>query len=224
MKQTKERPGVMVYFHLVEPLAALDDVQYGKLMRALMEYARFGTVPQFQDPMLALLWGYFRNAADVDQERYDQRCAQAREAIAKRWGKDTTVYERIPNTNTDTTTEANTNSDTDTKAAAEAPTHASAAANTATKTNPETTTQTSAQTETPTQAGTAPPPLLMEPVATPPRMANSPSWAKMRQASVLRREGEEHEAWREAQIAAITKENQRQWAEARSKRQREAAP
>ncbi len=201
MGKNKERPGVMVYFHLMEPLSAMEDDQFGRMIRSLMEYAQYGIIPQFDDPAMTIAWGYLRHAADVDKERYAERCARAKEAIAKRWGKDTGVYDRIPNTETDTDPSAEANK----KATADAQTQASAVAGT----------------QTTGKAGAAPPPVLMEPVATPPRMANSPSWAKMRQASVLRREGEDHEAWRQAQMEAFTAENERLRQAIRMKRQAE---
>ncbi len=98
MNKTKERPGVMVYFHLMEPLAALSDQDFGDIIRALMAYAQYGVIPEFTDPGKQIAWGYLRHAADVDQERYDRRCAQAREASQKRWGKDADGCQRYPNT------------------------------------------------------------------------------------------------------------------------------
>ena len=59
----------------------------------------------------------------------------------------------------------------------------------------------------------------MEPLETPPEMANSPSWQRMAQASRYRRDDAAHEAWREAQIAEITRQNEALRAEARAKRQ-----
>ncbi len=47
MKNNKERPGVMIYFHLFDMLRLLDTRQVGEMMLALMEYARDGVEPRF---------------------------------------------------------------------------------------------------------------------------------------------------------------------------------
>ncbi len=172
MKQTKERPGVMVYFHLTEPLTDLNDSQFGRLMRALLEYAQYGVVPQFDEQLLTILWGFFRHASDVDKERYDQRCASARAAVNKRWGKDTAEYDpeqTIPKT------EENTQAQT--KAAADAHTQAPAAAD--------------KQTETVSDPKTAADPTHPTPA---PSQNMSPAWGKMMNALYRLEQDKQQEA------------------------------
>ncbi len=120
MNKTKERPGVMVYFHLMEPLAALSDGDFGDMIRALMAYAQYGVIPEFTDPGKQIAWGYLRHAADVDQERYDRRCAQAREASQKRWSKDADECQRYPNTETISQADKKADADAQTQASASA--------------------------------------------------------------------------------------------------------
>ena len=217
MEKTKQRPGVMVYFHLTEPLRCLPREDFADLMWAVLDYAQYGVLPQFENPMLQMSWGYLQHAADVDKERYELRCQNAKAAIQKRWSKqeDTNVYDRIPkipytNTQADTDTHTDTNADAD----ADADTQASASASTQT----ETTADTDPNTGEDLQRAEVGPAAGEEPLATPPKMTNSVSWAKMQAASVGRRRGEELERWRQEQLAEITRQNEAIRAEARAKK------
>ena len=123
MQKNKQRPGVMMYFHLVRPMKCLSKEQFSDLIWALLDYAEFGALPVFEDPMLQMSWGYLQHAADVDLERYETRCKNARDAIEKRWHGtgDTNVYDGIPNMpNTNTKAEADTNTKGKSKADADA--------------------------------------------------------------------------------------------------------
>ena len=194
MKNSKERPGVMLYFHLFDMLKLMDPQQVGEMMLALMAYARDGVEPQFQDLVMQIVWVNMKNASDVDKERYAERCKNAKAAIEKRWNKqeDTNVYERIPpytnDTNNNTNTEAEPVTETNTKADADAITQASASAETETKK------------ETP---AAAPQRREMPPLETPPAMANSPSYQRMVEASKHRLTPEEHEQRKVALIQQL---------------------
>ena len=223
MEKTKQRPGVMVYFHLTEPLRCLPREDFADLMWAVLDYAQYGVLPQFENPMLQMSWGYLQHAADVDKERYEERCAQAKVASAKRWGKDATGTDRmrtVPKYNTNT--QADTDTHTDTNADADANTQASASASTQTETTPNTDPNTPEE----GQRAEVGPAAGEEPLATPPKMTNSESWAKMQAAAVGRRRGEELERWREEQLAEITRQNEALRAEARAKKaaQRSGTP
>ena len=135
MQKNKQRPGVMMYFHLVRPMKCLSKEQFSDLIWALLDYAEFGALPVFEDPMLQMSWGYLQHAADVDLERYEKKKKNARDAIEKRWHGtgDTNVYDGIPNIpNTNTKAEAVTNTKGKSKADADAHTNASASAKTQT--------------------------------------------------------------------------------------------
>ena len=189
VKQSKERPGVMVYFHLFDMLKCLDTGQVGEMMLALMAYAREGVEPAFAEQVMQVVWIGMKNAADQDKDRYEERCRNAKAAIEKRWNKEhTDEYERMPpytkDTNNNTTTETNTN----TKADADAITQASASAETETKK------------ETPAAASQR---REIPPLETPPAMANSPSYQRMVEASKHRLTPEEHEQRKAALIQQL---------------------
>lgn len=73
------RPGIMLYFDILEPIKVLPDADKGRLLVAMLEYGRFGTVPEF-DGMLALAWGFVRPKLDRDEEAYENSKVQRKYA------------------------------------------------------------------------------------------------------------------------------------------------
>lgn len=65
------RPGVMLYFDMLEPIRVLPDADKGRLLVAILEYGKEGIVPQF-DGMLALAWGFVRPKIDRDLQEYER--------------------------------------------------------------------------------------------------------------------------------------------------------
>lgn len=77
------RPGIMLYFDILEPIRVLPDADKGKLLLAMLEYGRDGIVPEF-DGMLALAWGFVRPKLDKDQEEYNRTVLKRMYATACR--------------------------------------------------------------------------------------------------------------------------------------------
>ena len=130
MKNSKERPGVMLYFHLFDMLKLMDPQQVGEMMLALMAYAKDGTEPCFAEQVMQVVWVSMKNASDVDREHYEMKRQRAIKGASKRWHEEAMLndaYDAINNNNTET--ETTTETDTDTKADADAITTASASAN-----------------------------------------------------------------------------------------------
>ena len=65
------RPGIMLYFDILEPIKVLPDADKGRLLVAMLEYGQHGTVPEF-DGMLALAWGFVKPKIDKDSEEYNK--------------------------------------------------------------------------------------------------------------------------------------------------------
>ena len=65
------RPGIMLYFDILEPIKVLPDADKGRLLVAMLEYGKNGTVPVF-DGMLALAWGFVKPKIDKDSEEYNR--------------------------------------------------------------------------------------------------------------------------------------------------------
>ena len=69
------RPGIMLYFDILEPIKVLPDADKGRLLVAMLEYGQCGTVPEF-DGMLALAWGFVKPNLDRDEEAYEKAKVQ----------------------------------------------------------------------------------------------------------------------------------------------------
>ena len=65
------RPGIMLYFDILEPIKVLPDAEKGRLLVAMLEYGKNGTIPEF-DGMLALAWGFVKPKIDKDSEEYNR--------------------------------------------------------------------------------------------------------------------------------------------------------
>lgn len=136
MQNNKQRPGVMMYFHLLRPMKCLNKEQFADLVWALLDYAELGVLPVFEDPVLSISWGYLQHAADVDLERYEARRRNAKSAAEKRWNStdDADPCHRMPTMPyTDTKAQPDTKTKSKSKADADAPTQASASAKTQTE-------------------------------------------------------------------------------------------
>ena len=73
------RPGIMLYFDILEPIKVLPDADKGRLLVAMLEYGQSGTVPAF-DGMLALAWGFVKPNLDRDEEAYQNAVVQRKYA------------------------------------------------------------------------------------------------------------------------------------------------
>ena len=64
------RPGIMIYFDILEPVKMLSDADRGRLLMAMLEYGRDGVVPKLEGP-LAIVWSFIQPKIDRDEENYD---------------------------------------------------------------------------------------------------------------------------------------------------------
>lgn len=67
-----ERPGIILYFDMVEPLKALENEEKGQPLDAMLDYGQFGVIPKF-DGYLTVAWGFIRPKLDADAKRYRKR-------------------------------------------------------------------------------------------------------------------------------------------------------
>ena len=65
------RPGIMLYFDILEPIKVLPDADKGRLLVAMLEYGQTGVMPEF-DGMLALAWGFVKPKIDKDSDEYNR--------------------------------------------------------------------------------------------------------------------------------------------------------
>ena len=64
------RPGIMIYFDILEPIRMLSDEDKGRLLVAMLEYGRDGIVPE-RDGALGIVWSFVQPMIDKDGQRYD---------------------------------------------------------------------------------------------------------------------------------------------------------
>lgn len=73
------RPGIMLYFDILEPLKVLPDADKGRLLTAILEYGQLGAIPEF-DGMLAMAWGFIKPKLDRDGTAYEKAISQRKYA------------------------------------------------------------------------------------------------------------------------------------------------
>ena len=73
------KPGIMLYFDILDPIRVLPDADKGRLLVAMLEYGQSGKVPQFEG-MLALAWGFVQPSLDRDDEAYQNSALQRKYA------------------------------------------------------------------------------------------------------------------------------------------------
>ncbi len=84
MARQKERPGVMLYFDAIRPaIKRMDAAQCGELLRALLDYAQYGEVPEL-DPMTGLAFDMLAPKIDRDAEHYEESREQRQYAVYAR--------------------------------------------------------------------------------------------------------------------------------------------
>ena len=66
------RPGIMLYFDILEPIRRLPDAEKGQLLVAMLEYGQSGTVPKFNSFALSLAWEFIKPKIDKDSEEYNR--------------------------------------------------------------------------------------------------------------------------------------------------------
>lgn len=64
------RPGIMVYFEILEAIRELPDRDKGKLFVAMMEYGKNGVPPKLKGALSAV-WPFVRQMIDKDENRYE---------------------------------------------------------------------------------------------------------------------------------------------------------
>lgn len=73
------RPGIMLYFDILEPMRVLPDSDKGRLLVAMLEYGKDGIEPKFEG-LLALAWGFVKPKLDRDGETYENAKLQRKYA------------------------------------------------------------------------------------------------------------------------------------------------
>ncbi len=73
----------LVYFDWYEPISAFSDKDLGELMRAMFEYAKDQTEPEFSSLPLKMVFGFIKSALDRDRAAYEEKCRKNAENGSK---------------------------------------------------------------------------------------------------------------------------------------------
>lgn len=92
-----KRPGTMIYFELLTPLAALSMEERGQLFTAILEYGSVGKEPAFSG-MLHMAWLFVKQDIDQDRRKYEVKCEQnRRNANAGQWKNENGCEQPVAN-------------------------------------------------------------------------------------------------------------------------------
>ena len=80
------RESFVIRHEMGEIFDQCSDEKAGKIIKALMDFSRYGVEPAFEGD-LALVMRLMMNTLIRDNEAYEQRCKRNAEAAAKRWRK-----------------------------------------------------------------------------------------------------------------------------------------
>lgn len=83
------RPGVLFRFDLLDAIEQLDPADAGRLFVGAMRYGKLGEMPNFQNPLLSIVWAMLKPSIDADGERYAEKVLQTRYATYARETKKT---------------------------------------------------------------------------------------------------------------------------------------
>ena len=74
-KMNPEKPGVMVYFDVMDSMEQLSGEQCKRLIIAIRDYGRDGKEPTLEDDeILRLIWPFVSSTLNRDDERYNKAC------------------------------------------------------------------------------------------------------------------------------------------------------
>lgn len=74
------RPGVLFRFELLDAIEQLDPEDAGRLFVGALRYGERGEMPNFQNPLLSIVWAMLKPSIDADGERYAEKVLQTRYA------------------------------------------------------------------------------------------------------------------------------------------------
>lgn len=78
------KPGVMIYFDILQVLERISDQDAGRLFRAILEYGRDGKIPALPDSAY-VIWPLIQSRLDYDDERYYTTAYKRKYAAYIRW-------------------------------------------------------------------------------------------------------------------------------------------
>lgn len=82
----KQRPGIMIYFELLDEMTELTDEECGALFRDMLVYGRTGVLPEYSDRTMRTMWKLVQTRLDNDARRYYE-ISEARTEAGRKGGR-----------------------------------------------------------------------------------------------------------------------------------------
>ena len=82
-----ERPGIMFRFDILDAIEKLDISDAGRIFISALKYGRDGTEPDFDSPILSIVWALLRPSIDADGKNYAEKILQKKYAVYCREAK-----------------------------------------------------------------------------------------------------------------------------------------
>ena len=86
-----ERPGIMMYFEVMDEVQYMTDLQLGQLFRAMMSYGRYGEIVDDIDPMVMGSFYCIKRRIDQDAETYAKKVETYRQNALKRKSRTSSI-------------------------------------------------------------------------------------------------------------------------------------
>lgn len=81
------RKALLIPHNMYKSFTLLNAEECGRLFMAIFDYDMNGTVTEFDDLALEILFMQFRNILDYNREHYSEICRKRSEVAKKRWEK-----------------------------------------------------------------------------------------------------------------------------------------
>ena len=86
------KKGVIVFHDIIEQLEDFTDEQVGKIFRAMVEYDKNGTIPEFEGE-LKVAFKFIKLTLDRNKQEYEEKCEMQRKKIQNYWDKQKNTIE-----------------------------------------------------------------------------------------------------------------------------------
>lgn len=70
-------PGITFYFNDREALKLLSETERCQFYDAILDYAQFGVIPEFDSEKSAVAWTFIKPHIDYDIKRYEEKCIKS---------------------------------------------------------------------------------------------------------------------------------------------------
>lgn len=69
-----EKKSLLLYYDYKSHFDFLTDEQLGRLIRSMLEYEIDGVLPEFDEPILKMAFGFIKSNLDRDRQKFFEKC------------------------------------------------------------------------------------------------------------------------------------------------------